>query len=82
MIKYEFKTHFARKIWTCLDNAVFVEFILERLFKNAYRYYIVFIPLLQSLDWFLQQNEFSTHMEDMETAEFNKFNFAFQHIVN
>ena len=67
MIKYEFKTHFCMKNFgTCLH-----EFILKPV-KNAYRYYIVFIPLLQFLDWFLQQNEFSTHIEVMETAEFKK----------
>lgn len=66
------KQIFARKTCTCLDNAVFTSYFQKAFQKCLPILYIVFIPLLQSLDWFLQQNEFSTHMEDMETAEFNE----------
>ena len=83
MIKYEFKTHFCtKKLYVPGERCVSdVDLFSVKAFQKC-------LPVLHSFHtsppifklFFLQQNEFSTHMED--TAEFNEFNFAFQHIVN
>ena len=85
MIKYEFKTHFCTKnLDVPAQRCRFrrVDLFWVKAFQKC-------LPVLHSFhtspplfNCFLQQNEFSTHMEDMQTAEFNEFNFAFQHIVN